>query len=76
MGIKERDEQRKRAESARTGMDVVKSMLSQTVKPKNEIFLENGIRHELTGDEILVLQVLLERAEPFFKDKNQPLVGS
>lgn len=71
MGIREREEQRKRAESAKTGMVVVKSIISQTVKPKNEVFLENGIRHEFTGDEILVLQILLEGAELLFKDKER-----
>ena len=67
MGLKEREEQRKKVDGARTGANVVMSMVS---KLKNEVVLKNGIRHELTGDEILVLQILLERAEPFLKNKD------
>lgn len=44
--------------------------LEKPKKNKNEVVLENGIRHDLTGDEILVLQILLERAEAFLKNKD------
>lgn len=40
-------------------------------KRKNEVVLANGIRHEFTSDEILVLQLLLEAAEPLLKDKDK-----